>query len=135
MFNKRILISAILGVVLIAGYAYLNRSHPSLVTSPFEKLHVVYRINVLQGHEFDLKLDNGKRVHARLRIGTVPEAKESVIRFLNENLKNRTVYIKVYEKVSQEHAEDLWIVDLIVKTGEGELSLAEWLEEKGLIWN
>lgn len=137
--SKKILIAAILGVVLIAGYVYLERNHPTfvkpLVKNPFEELHVVYRIKVLQGHEFDLKLDNGKRIHARLRKGSVPEAKESVIRFLNENLKDRSVYAKVYDKVIQDHAEDIWIIDLIVETEEGEVSLTEWLEEKGLIWN
>ena len=139
MYSKKILIAVILGVVLIAGYIYLDRNHPTLVKplikSPFEELHVVYRIKVLQGHEFDLELDNGKRIHARLQKGSVPEAKERVIQFLNENLKNRTVYAKVYDKVIQDHAEDIWIVDLIVKTEDGDLSLTEWLEEKGLIWN
>lgn len=86
------------------------------------------QISVINGHEFDLKLKNGERIHARLKDSTSPEAKEKVIRFINSCRKPRA---KIYKKDG-----DVWVVDLFLVPTDSttEISLHEWLKENKLLW-
>ena len=51
--------------------------------------YTVTEITVLAGNEFDLKLENGKRIHAKLLVNTVPDAKHRVIDYLNQTKRPR----------------------------------------------
>lgn len=88
----------------------------------------IEQISVINGHEFDLKLKNGERIHARLKDSTSPEAKEKVIRFINSCRKPRA---KIYKKDG-----DVWVVDLFLVPTDSvnEVSLHEWLKENELLW-
>ena len=91
----------------------------------------VTEITVLAGNEFDLKLENGKRIHAKLLVNTVPDAKHRVIDYLNQTQQPRVVILG--------RQGDTWMVDLYVRMESQaslweEVSLTNWLKENELIW-
>lgn len=83
-------------------------------------------IKVITGNEFDIKLDNGQRIHAKLQITAVPEAKTQVIRLLNSS-KNPQVIICGKK-------DEFWLVDIILTTDRN-ISLTEWLQSNKLSWD
>jgi uncharacterized protein YpmB len=92
----------------------------------------VKKITVLAGNEFDITLDNGKRIYAKLAVTTVPDAKHRVITYLNETINPKVVILG--------KQGETWIVDLYVRMEsqasllDEEVSLSNWLKENGLIW-
>jgi len=109
------------------GVKYLNLN-PQDISSYFSgKSYKVNYIRVLSGNEFDLRLDNGKRIHARLAVNAVPNSKKKVITYLNDNGTQPRVVI-----LGQK--ENTWIVDLYVQKELREESLTEWLKKNDLVW-
>ena len=94
-----------------------------------EKSYRVTHIDVLKGHEFDLKLEDGRRIAASLEVSTAKEATEKVIRFLNSCTNPRCVLKHKMIDTS------MWNVVLFVTDSEGrEINLADWLLEQGLVF-
>ena len=95
-----------------------------------EKSYRVTHIGVLKGHEFDLKLEDGRRIAASLEVSTAKEATEKVIRFLNSCTNPRCVLKhKTIDNTS------MWNVVLFVTNSNGqEVNLADWLLDQGLVF-
>ena len=94
----------------------------------------VSAIQVIQGHEFDVILKDGERVHAFLPVATPPQAKEKVTKLLNKCLYPRVTFKARVDKG--------WTVDIefcmSVCNGRScflrEESLTAWLKSNGLAW-
>jgi hypothetical protein len=84
--------------------------------------YTVETICVVQGHEFDLQLTNGKRIHARLKVKTPAEAKDQVVEYINNSERPEVIVYK--------EDNDIWIVDLLFDG----MSLTEWLRSHKLVW-
>lgn len=97
-------------------------------------IHKVKRIEVISGHEFDLKLEDGRRIYGHLSIMTPREAKGRVVRLLN-NVSNPRVVVK-----SRGNPEDvafrtptLWTIDIFLAVNGEEIMLSKWLKKQGLV--
>lgn len=130
--DQRMLIGAVLVLSLLLGGAYwLRRAEilPAPLPTPIpigKETYTVRKIQVLQGHEFDITLDSDRRVHAFLRVKTPPNAKEQVILLLNKSRKPQVV---VFEKTP-----DGLVVDLSFEYGGSTTSLTDWLRANKLVW-
>jgi hypothetical protein len=82
----------------------------------------VSRVKVIQGHEYDVFLENGSRLHVFLSVVTPPEAKIEVVRFLNDCEECYLVSRGYY-------------VDLMVLTESEYVSLTNWLRNNNLAWD
>ena len=119
-------------VGLFGAYQFRQRligpTAPLVAPQPQEEL-LIKKISVLQGHEFDITLLDGRRVHAVLSVKTSPDAKEKVVAFINHSRKPRCV---VLSKNS-----DFWTIDLFLGNAmmpESAQSLTEWLRQQNLVW-
>ena len=104
---------------------------PEIQISRSNETYTVTEITVLAGNEFDLKLENGKRIHAKLLVTPVPDAKQRVITYLNQIQNPRIVVLG--------RQGDTWMIDLYVRTESQaslweEVSLTKWLKENELVW-
>lgn len=136
--NLYLLVSLVV-LSVIFGLLWINRgiqcknppTIPEVRVSESGDTYSVTEITVLAGNEFDLKLENGKRIHAKLVVNTVPDAKYRVINYLNETQKPRVVILG--------KQGDTWMVDLHVRMESQaslwkEVSLTNWLKENELVW-
>jgi hypothetical protein len=128
----------ILGLALLYVVSQRANTLPHLnPTQMFSENYDVKRIDVIEGHEFDLLLRDdgrnagrtyaGKRIHARLAIKTPKEARSRVIAHINQSTQ---VSLHPQQVVLYELKEGTWIVDLLLTEG----SLTDWLNEEGLVW-
>lgn len=126
-------------LVVVFGLLFVNRGVKWWNTTPVPEIQLsqnvetftVSEITVLAGNEFDLKLDNGKRIHAKLLVNTVPDAKYKVIDYLNSIQQPRVVILG--------RQGETWMVDLYVRMESQaslweEVSLTKWLQENELVW-
>jgi hypothetical protein len=133
--NRTVLIglAVLLGLSLL--YVVGQRTNVLPRVNPaqmFSEKYDVKRIDVIEGHEFDLLLRDdgpnagrtyaGKRIHARLAINTPKEAKDRVVAHINLSTGPQVIL--------HEQQEGTWIVDLLFNEG----SLTDWLNEEGLVW-
>jgi len=132
--NRWFLVAAIvgLGALLYSAYNKDKQSIHNPIASilPFKSEYNVRKITVLQGHEFDITLEDGRRVLARLSIKTPPQAKQKVVSFISHSRKPRCV---VLDKNS-----DFWTVDLLVedvRMSNSNQSVTEWLRQQNLAWD
>jgi len=86
----------------------------------------VDRLRVIEGDEFDILLENGRRLHAELDVEVAPEGRVEVIRYLNDCLDNGGHCVLVMRGSS---------VDLLIVQGGTETSLTSWLRHQGLVWD
>lgn len=91
----------------------------------------VQKINVLNGDEFELILENQQKIHAILEVRTTPSAKPRVIELLNKITKPRIIL--------NHQQNDTWVIQFYVTTPDlsgnlVEVSLSKWLTEKKLIY-
>lgn len=135
--NKQNLVLCVLMVVglLVAGTALVQ--HRVLIHPVNDVLAEVFiesanpvaiqRINVIQSNEFDLILEDGRRVHCLLGVNTVPDSKNRVLEFLNTCTKPRAILKKKDDK--------FWVGEIYVTVGDVEISLSKWLQDKKLTFD
>lgn len=92
----------------------------------------VSKIQVLNGAEYDLILEDGRRIKAALGVETTPDAKDKVIGFINRSYNPRVILKK--------QDGGTWLVSLYVTAKDAsnqdvEIELATWLREKNLVYN
>ena len=136
--ERIILISVVFFLGCLIAYLYVNPSQrteirrivsPQTPSSPLEIESSIKKIHVIQGHEFDIFLGNGKRIHAFLLVKTPSEAKERVVKFMNSYVNPRVII--------KQQLKDSFLVDIIVNDttiSKSTLSLTQWLENQNLIW-
>lgn len=132
-----ILVGATFMLVLMAVYSRrLAVHHPDdIIAQSLIELQnpiAVKQINVLSGNEFDISLDDNRRIRATLDVQATPEAKMKMIHFINSSRKPRAILHK--------QNNGIWTVSLyvIVKDDSGtdvEVELSSWLKEKRLVYN
>ena len=93
---------------------------------------LVSKINVLKGDEFDLTLQDNRRIHGVLDLKATPEARLKVTEFLS-SCKNPRVLLK------KKH-NDVWLVHIYVTTTDTdgrniEINLSKWLLQKRLAYH
>ena len=123
-----------LTVVGVVVYDLYERTHPLLVerqTLMVGEHYPVKHIEVLQGHEFDVVLDNGKSYHVVLSgvIGTTPQAKELVVRYLNicrEKGVKPIMVVSYWNAQQQQYAVDIYL---------GDEPLTTWLYAQNLAYS
>lgn len=128
-------LAVLVGTVAIwlyaTDFAIWDKSQEA-IPSVFADTKSVTYIRVLDGNDFDLKLEDGTRVRGHLRVSTVPEAKDKVIRFIN-NSKNPRVVLYRYNP-----EEKFWEIDLLLEAQQssvlGDTSLTAWLRQEKLVW-
>ena len=97
------------------------------------KQYTVKKIQVIQGHLFDVTLDNGGRYLVYLEgiVDTPTKAKSAVVRLLNEHQqKNETL---VLEARHWDESKGRWSVSLYYD-GNLRHSLSDWLVSQGLAY-
>ena len=122
--------------VAIATTIYVKtRPASPPVTAPFADQGQEYGIaelRVISGHEFSVKLADGRNIHAFLEIKTIPEATKEVVKKVHK-ISQCTLFCK-------SRLENGWLVDILVvecaETGEScrRVSLTQWLRDSKLIW-
>jgi hypothetical protein len=96
--------------------------------------YTVQRIRVVEGHVFDVSLENGKRYLIALhRVpSTPPEAKDQVVRCLNDYREREKPLICVpifWDTNQQRYVGDIYL------DGTRSMSLTDWLTARSLIYS
>lgn len=126
--NRWLLLSAVVvlsGLIYVAYETHQQPTNNNPVAQIFQmnQEFKIRKITVLQGHEFDLTLVDGRRVHARLPINTPVEAKHKVVKYINNSRNPRCVVL--------DRSAEAWTVDLLFDAG----SLTDWLRQQNLVWD
>ena len=108
-----------LGTVIFMDYAkysdFLNQRYK------------ISKIQVLQGHEFDIVLDNQQRIKGQLKIKTPSKATKKVIQLINSSSKPEVVLIK-----KRDHT---WDVEVYLVKDKKRFALTDWLRSNQLVWD
>jgi len=138
-WNRIFLLCLVVGLGAALFFAYRHKTTvSSLSVSPGEEPvapgplelnqeRAIKRIQVLQGHEFDITLDNGLRIHAMLPVRTGKEARDKVLTFISHSTKPRVIILQKWQEV--------WTVDIKVSNGGTDVLLTEWLKANRLVWD
>lgn len=129
MSKKAILgiLAVILGVVIVyaTGGVKTELYHPS---NPLVKQRVaVQRIRVISGHEFDVTLRDGRRIHGRLPVDTPLEATKEVVKLINSSTDPEVVLLN--------RENELWLIEIHLTVNGKKIRLVDWLSQNNLIWN
>lgn len=137
--NKYLLIFSLFCSLVAMFFVFSHKLKVHYVNDPVAQVLMtvinhpvkVSQIHVIHGHEFDLTLEDQRRIHALLVIKTPIEAKSRVLELLNKS-SNPCVVLK-------EKKDDVWVVDLYVTTkdienNQVEVDLTTWLRDKKLVF-
>ncbi len=126
-----ILVVVAFGIALaVGGVAYFTRGHPIdyfIHGVDVGGVYKVRRIQVIEGHVFDITLINGRRIEGRLDVVTPPQAVNRVIEILNKS-RDPHVYIITRENYG-------WKVKMSLSIGDHRIFLSDWLRQQGLVWD
>ncbi len=138
--HKNIILTIIssIALVLVMGMVLKHRIQIHHPADPIANAIInfqgpipVRQIHVLTGDEFDLILQDGRRIHAVLDVRTSPLAKSKVLQLINRSRNPRIIIRK--------NLGNLWVVEMYLTAksptgGEVEVSLAKWLQHKNLAY-
>lgn len=134
--NKQTLFISVATILLLSLFiwtalrdAHLTGTAQVAVDRLIGRTYKVNHIGVISGHEFDIKLESGKRIHALLDVITAPEARDEVVRVLN---KAQDPHVRLIGR-----DESNWHVELYFRIdGSGrEINFSDWLRQQGLVWD
>jgi len=100
---------------------------PNLPPIDLNQERPIKRLQVMQGHEFDITLDDGRRIHAMLPVRTGKEARDKVLTFISQSTKPRVIVLQ--------QGPEFWTVDIKVSNGGRDVLLTEWLKANRLVWD
>ena len=110
-------------------------STPNVPTvSIFNKRFEAKAISVIGSNDFDIKLVDGTRVRGRLGLSTAPEARNYLVKLINNSVKLPEVVFK--KRIGD--IDGYWLVEIYVTIDpidKKEISLSEWLITNGLAWS
>ena len=92
----------------------------------------VEKIQVITGNDYDILLEDGRRIKASLGVYPTPDSKDKVVNFLNRSSNPRVIL--------KQQDDGCWLVSLYVvakNTADQnvEIDLSTWLREKNLVYN
>lgn len=139
--NRNFVLAVLVGLAFffVLAVVYKRRiavhSPSDIITQSLIELQnpiAVKQIYVLSGSDFDISLNDNRRIRATLDVQATPEAKMKIIHFINSSRQPRAILHKENNGV--------WTVSLfvIVKDSDGndvEVELSSWLKEKRLVYN
>jgi hypothetical protein len=139
--NKYFILTAVGFVSLVLSISFIikNRVNKHHVDDVISQIIIDWRnpvkvnkIQVLNGNEYDLFLEDGRRIRAALGVETTPDAKDKVIAFINRSYDPRVIL--------KEQDNGIWLVSLYVTAKnvynqDIQIELSTWLREKNLIYN
>lgn len=103
-------------------------------TSVINKRFEAKSISVIGSNDFDIKLVDGTRVRGRLGINAAPEARNYLVKLINNSVMLPEVVFK--KRVGD--IDGYWLVEIYViidPIEKKEISLSEWLITNGLAWS
>lgn len=97
------------------------------------KTFVVTHLRVINAGTFDLLLENGTRILARLDVMAVDDksSTQKVVTFLNQSTNPRVV---LKERLPWNPEGKIWTVDFLVTNDGKETSLADWMRQNQLVY-
>jgi hypothetical protein len=131
--NKNTLLKLILIVLLLSNFVVMcsikspfsNNSTSEIVDS--FGVFGINQVRVNSGHEFELVLEDGRKVWAFLEITSSYKAKDELIKLFNSSTNPRCVL--------KEKKDSFWIVDIHVTDDMGkDTSVVDFLRNKGLVF-
>lgn len=123
---RNVIIISLVGFCITLVYFYRVNHTENFPPVTISHVYKVSQIEVLAGHEFYLRLDNGSKVKAHLRVETPPEARQAMISFINSSRDPRVV---LYDK----DKEGFWDADIFVNHDGREFRLVDWLSSNKLV--
>jgi len=131
-----VVVVAVVGLIFTAVSSHAPP--PPSTSIPGKTLEIgnrykVLKVRVLEGHVFDVYLENQKRYLVALEgvIGTPPEAKEHVVRLLNKS-QDEGHFVTIIPREWNDR-EYWWMVDMYFNSQD--VTLAEWLRARELVYN
>lgn len=121
----------VLLVILLGGVIglswYWEKQQENVVTAPvITGTLAVKRIRIISGHEFDITLENGKRMKGQLEVvtptGAGSEVTKKVTDLINSAVNPKVVLLREGK------------VDILLTVKNKELSLSKWLKDNKLVW-
>lgn len=131
--NKNTLLKLILIVLLLSNFvvvcsikAPFTKDAPAAVdpSGTFE----ISQVRVNSGHEFEIVLDDGRKIWAFLEVKSSHKAKDALVKLFNSSTNPRCVL--------KSKKDSFWIVDIHVVDDTGkDISVVDFLTNKGLVFN
>jgi hypothetical protein len=81
--NRMFIVAIVLLGLLLSSIIYYRYNNTPVSEVIKEETFGVLTATIISGNEFDLKLEDGRRVRACLAISATPEAKQQVVRLLH----------------------------------------------------
>jgi hypothetical protein len=121
-----VLLAILLGGVIGLSW-YWEKQQESVVTAPvITGTLAIKRIRVISGHEFDITLEDGKRMKGQLEVvtptGAGSEVTKKVTDLINSAVNPKVVLLREGK------------VDILLTVNNKELSLSKWLKDNKLVW-
>lgn len=116
--------------VLICGVYYKKHRSPVVPTpvSQMSGLHVAKVMRLLPNENFEFILEDGSRIHARLRGDISPDSRDDVIRLMNNSKRGKI-------DVVCHHRDGTMVVDvLLTQKDNSEVNLWDWLLQRNLTY-
>jgi len=130
-----LVVALVLVFVGLVSRGMFESKPPAAATSTLDEgdRYQAKRVRVISGDLFDVYLENGKRYLVKLAgvISTPPEAKDAVIRLLNQSQQDGHPLVVEIRRWDDDKGR--WIADLYFDGTD--VTLAEWLQAKTLVYS
>jgi len=124
MQSKKITMLLVFMMVSLGAVIYIDYIRFSnFLNRPYE----ISKIQVLQGHEFDIVLRDNRRIKGQLKIKTPSKATKKVIQLINSSSKPEVVLIKKHDHI--------WDVEVYLVKDKKRFALTNWLRSNQLVWD
>jgi hypothetical protein len=121
MDKKAILLLVIiaLGVGLVAFW-----DRVPIVNS--NQTYQIKKIHIIEGHLYDIVLQDGRRILGKLEVTTPPEATKKIIELLNGSTNPEATLL--------DQEDHIWNIKLHVISDGKKIEITEWLRSNKLVW-
>jgi hypothetical protein len=142
MGQKRIIEVIFLGLWIIIGFSifvHYAKKYNNPVEIPnklkikdsleLNKIYQLKRITVVKGDLFDVSIydKDSSRLFVKLNLNAVEDSKSSVLNLINNSINPKLKLIK-------KDIDGKWVVEIYLNFEQKEISLAEWLVSKNLVY-
>lgn len=133
--NRSTLLKIILIILLLSNFVAIcsikspfSNSNNSGTIDSFGNVFNIKQVRINSGHEFELVLEDGRKVWAFLEVKTSHKAKDELVKLFNSGINPRCIL--------KSKKDSFWIVDIQITNDKGkDISIVDFLRDKGLIFN